>query len=273
MGHLWLPCLLGSKAGGLTPLLTFFTVRPVEAIRTLTDAPFVTEASVPTPSGTLGCTREKQGRKHALEARPVRHWWSFLLKCSQYNWLKPTIFNLPSSPLRLHSVLPAILMTTVGTGRREYSHSHFFPPLTVTPEEQGALPLVATAREQVAFCMCLEHWLAPCLKPDAGKGRSYSLVVSGHPGHAMSCWGPVCLTGSWCDHDFLSSVAVNGIWRAWVGSVAVTGEMWVMVDTCREELEQERGVCGLGWDNDGGSLRLYWKRGKKSWSLTAHWSR
>lgn len=70
MGHLWLPRSLGSKPGGLTPSLTFLTVRPVEAIRTLTDLPFVTEASVPTPSGTLGCTREKQGRKHALEARP-----------------------------------------------------------------------------------------------------------------------------------------------------------------------------------------------------------
>lgn len=69
VGHLWRPRSLGSKPGGPTPLLTFLTVRPVEPIRTLTDPPFITEAPIPTPSGTLGCTKEKQGIKHALEAR------------------------------------------------------------------------------------------------------------------------------------------------------------------------------------------------------------
>lgn len=70
VGHLWLPRSSGSKPDGLTPLLTFLTVRPVEPIRTLTDPPVITEASVPTPSRTLGCTKEKKGIMHVPEARP-----------------------------------------------------------------------------------------------------------------------------------------------------------------------------------------------------------
>lgn len=58
-----------SQVDQLTSLLTFLTVRPVEPIRTLTDSPFVTKASVSTPSRTFGCTKEKQGKEHALEAR------------------------------------------------------------------------------------------------------------------------------------------------------------------------------------------------------------
>lgn len=50
-------------------LLTFLTVRPVEPIRTLTDSPFVTKASISTPSRTFSCTKEKQGIEHVLEAR------------------------------------------------------------------------------------------------------------------------------------------------------------------------------------------------------------
>lgn len=46
---------------GFCPFCTFLAVRAIESIRTLTDASFITKASISAPSWAFGFTKEKQG--------------------------------------------------------------------------------------------------------------------------------------------------------------------------------------------------------------------